>query len=518
MLLAHANIDEVIRVIRTSATQAEAKMRLMTIETPAALMERALGPQGYADFTSERGVASSYTLTAVQAEAILRMTLGQLVNLEQEKLGGEYGELLTEIAEYVRILGDEANIYAIIRADLVEMGRKLGDERRTEISGEEIGEVNLEDLITEENMVVTISHQGYIKRTPTTTYRAQKRGGKGITGAKSDDEDPIRNLFVASTHDYLLFFTNVGKVYWLKVYDIPQLARESKGRAVVNLLNFGEGEKIAYCTPIRDFSAPNHYLIMATRQGLVKKTPLSQYGRPLKTGLIAIKLKEGDELVDVAVTKTGDEILLSTSGGMAIRFDQADARSMGRNTSGVKGIKLSKGQTVVGMVVADPEATLLTACTNGYGKRTPFGPNDPLTGTRVESEEAEEIEAAAEVALPEEPAEDDESSAARYRTQRRGGKGIRDIKTTERNGPVVNIVAVRDSDELLMITAGGKIQRIAAKDVSVIGRNTQGVRIMSLDEGDTLAAVVRVPPDDLPATDESSDAPSPVAPPEAGPS
>ncbi|MBL9093336.1 MAG: DNA gyrase subunit A [Planctomycetaceae bacterium] len=518
LLLAHANIDEVIRVIRTSATQAEAKMRLMTIETPAALMERALGPQGYADFTSERGVASSYTLTAVQAEAILRMTLGQLVNLEQEKLGGEYGELLTEIAEYVRILGDEANIYAIIRADLVEMGRKLGDERRTEISGEEIGEVNLEDLITEENMVVTISHQGYIKRTPTTTYRAQKRGGKGITGAKSDDEDPIRNLFVASTHDYLLFFTNVGKVYWLKVYDIPQLARESKGRAVVNLLNFGEGEKIAYCTPIRDFSAPNHYLIMATRQGLVKKTPLSQYGRPLKTGLIAIKLKEGDELVDVAVTKTGDEILLSTSGGMAIRFDQADARSMGRNTSGVKGIKLSKGQTVVGMVVADPEATLLTACTNGYGKRTPFGPNDPLTGTRVESEEAEEIEAAAEVALPEEPAEDDESSAARYRTQRRGGKGIRDIKTTERNGPVVNIVAVRDSDELLMITAGGKIQRIAAKDVSVIGRNTQGVRIMSLDEGDTLAAVVRVPPDDLPATDESSDAPSPVAPPEAGPS
>jgi len=523
LLLAHANIDEVIRVIRTSATQAEAKMRLMTIETPAALMERALGPQGYADFTSERGVASSYTLTAVQAEAILRMTLGQLVNLEQEKLGGEYGELLTEIAEYVRILGDEANIYAIIRADLVEMGRKLGDERRTEISGEEIGEVNLEDLITEENMVVTISHQGYIKRTPTTTYRAQRRGGKGITGAKSDDEDPIRNLFVASTHDYLLFFTNVGKVYWLKVYDIPQLARESKGRAVVNLLNFGEGEKIAYCTPIRDFSTPNHYLIMATRQGLVKKTPLSQYGRPLKTGLIAIKLKEGDELVDVAVTKTGDEILLSTSGGMAIRFDQADARSMGRNTSGVKGIKLSKGQTVVGMVVADPEATLLTACTNGYGKRTPFGPNDPLTGTRVETDEAEETEAAAEVAPPEEPAEDDESSAARYRTQRRGGKGIRDIKTTERNGPVVNIVAVRDADELLMITAGGKIQRIAAKDVSVIGRNTQGVRIMSLDEGDTLAAVVRVPPDDLPATDESSDAPSPVAPPsvsppEAGPS
>jgi len=431
------------------------------------------------------------------------------VNLEQEKLGGEYSELLNEIAEYLRILSDDANVYAIIRADLVEIVRKYGDKRRTEISGEEIGSIDMEDLIAEENMVVTITHQGYIKRTPTTTYRAQKRGGKGITGAKSDEEDPVRNLFVASTHDYLLFFTNIGKVYWLKVYDIPQLARESKGRAVVNLLNFAEGETIAYCTPIRDFSAPNHYLIMATRQGLVKKTPLSQYGRPLKTGLIAIKLKEGDELVDVAVTKTGDEILLATSGGMAIRFDQADARSMGRNTSGVKGIKLSKGQSVVGMVVTDPDATLLTACQKGYGKRTPFGPNDPLTGTRVESDEASETEVV-DVAPPEEPAEDDESSSARYRTQRRGGKGIRDIKTTDRNGPVVNIVSVRDDDELLMISAGGKIQRIAARDVSVIGRNTQGVRIMSLDDDDTLAAVVRVPPEELPIAAESGSAPAPT--------
>ncbi|MBL9081161.1 MAG: DNA gyrase subunit A [Planctomycetales bacterium] len=517
LLLAHANIDEVIRVIRTSATQAEAKSRLMTIECPSALMERALGPVGFADFTTERGVAESYTLTAVQAEAILRMTLGQLVNLEQEKLGGEYQELLTEISEYLRILSDDANIYAIIRADLVDMAKKYGDERRTEISGEEIGAIDLEDLITEENMVVTLSHQGYIKRMPTTTYRAQKRGGKGIIGAKSDEEDPVRNLFVASTHDYLLFFTNIGKVYWLKVYDIPQLSRESKGRAVVNLLNFAEGEKIAYCTPIRDFTLPNHYLIMATRQGLVKKTPLAQYGRPLKTGLIAIKLKEGDELVDVAVTKTGDEILLSTSGGMAIRFDQADARSMGRNTSGVKGIKLSKGQTVVGMVVADPDATLLTACAKGYGKRTPFGPNDPLTGTRVESDEAEETEVA-DVAPAEEAAgEDDESSANRYRTQRRGGKGIRDIKTTDRNGPVVNIVSVREGDELLMISTGGKIQRIASADVSVIGRNTQGVRIMSLDEGDLLAAVVRVPPEELPAAPEGQSSVNPGDAPSIGP-
>ncbi|MCE9604885.1 MAG: DNA gyrase subunit A [Planctomycetia bacterium] len=513
LLLAHANIDEVIRVIRTSSTQAEAKTRLMTIECPAPLMQRALGDVGYADFTNERGgSAQSYRLTAVQSDAILRMTLGQLVNLEQEKLGEEYRNLLNEIAEYLRILGDDANIYDIIRADLEEMSKKYGDARRTEISREEMGGVDLEDLIEEENMVVTISHQGYIKRTPTTTYRAQRRGGKGITGAKNDDEDPIRNLFVASTHDYLLFFTNIGKVYWRKVYDLPQLARESKGRAIVNVLSLSEGEKVAYCTAIRDFSAAEHFLIMATRKGLVKKTPLSQYGRPLKTGLIAIKLKEEDELVDVAVTKTGDEILLSTSGGMAIRFDQADARSMGRNTSGVKGIKLSKGQTVIGMVVADPEATLLTACANGYGKRTPFGANDPLTGTRVESEEPVEGDVA-EADLPEPPVaddagEDDESSAQRYRTQHRGGKGVRDIKTTPRNGPVVGIVGVYETDELLMITAGGKIQRITAKSVSEIGRNTQGVRIMSLDEGDTLAAVVRVPPEEISATDDLPAKPS----------
>ena len=515
LLLAHANIDEVIRVIRTSSTQPEAKSRLMTIECPSALMQRALGDVGYADFTAERGgAAESYTLTAVQADAILRMTLGQLVNLEQEKLGQEYRELLDEIIEYLRILGDDANIFAIIRADLQEMIKKYGDDRRTEISGEEIGDINLEDLITEENMVVTISHQGYIKRTPTSTYRAQRRGGKGITGAKSDDEDPIRNLFVASTHDYLLFFTNIGKVYWRKVYDIPQLARESKGRAIVNLLNLADGEKIAYCTAIRDFSLPNHFLIMATRNGLVKKTALSAYGRPLKTGLIAVKLKEGDELVDVAVTKTGDEVLLATAAGMAIRFDQTDARPMGRNTSGVKGIKLSKGDTVVGMVVADPEKTMLTVCEKGYGKRTPFGPNDPLTGTRAEGPEGDDEAEVAEPTPVEETEEDEAASGARYRTQRRGGKGLRDIKTTDRNGRVVGIVAVSEQDELLMISTGGKLQRIAARSVSEIGRNTQGVRIMSLDEGDRLAAVVRVPPDEIPAGDETPEgAPTPDAPP-----
>jgi DNA gyrase subunit A len=502
LLLAHANIDEVIRVIRTSSTQAEAKARLMGIECPSALMRRALGEAGFAMFVSERGDRESYTLTAVQADAILKMTLGQLVNLEQEKLGGEYQQLLEEIAEYLRILSDEKNIRDIIREDLQEVKRKHADERRTEISGEEVGNIDLEDLIVEENMVVTISHQGYIKRTPASTYRAQRRGGKGMKGAKTEEEDPIRHLFAASTHDYLLFFTNRGKVYWQKVYGLPQLSRESRGRAVVNLLNFAEGEKIADCRAVRDFSQPDHYLMMATRRGLVKKTPLMQYSRPLKGGIIAIKLREDDELVDVVVTRKGDEVVVSTKHGMAIRFNEADARPMGRNTSGVKGINLSEGDELVGMVVADPEATLLTACENGYGKRTPFGPNSPSSAAWADDSAATD-DGATDDNAPEqepeapEPAEGEEAeggnSSHRYRTQRRGGKGLRDIKTTDRNGPVVGVISVTADDEVLMMTARGKIQRIVAGDVSSIGRNTQGVRIMSLDEGDTLAAVVRVP-------------------------
>ena len=499
LLLAHANIDEVIRVIRTSATQAEAKARLMGIECPAALMRRALGEAGFADFQQERGVREGYTLTAVQADAILRMTLGQLVNLEQEKLGHEYEQLLSEIAEYLSILSAEKNILAIIRDDLVEMKRKHGDARRTEISGEELGSIDLADLITEENMVVTISHQGYIKRTAASTYRAQRRGGKGLKGAKTEDEDPISHLFAASTHDYLLFFTNRGKVYWQKVYDLPQLSRESRGRAIVNLLNLAEGEQIADCRAVRDFSQPDHYLMMATRSGLVKKTPLAQYSRPQRNGIIAIKLKENDEVVDVAITKAGDEVVLSTARGMAIRFPESNARPMGRNTSGVKGIKLTAGDALVGMVVADPDATLLTVCQNGYGKRTLFGPNNPeLAGgdeTEHEGEESHEepIVETAEEAEGEEGGEEGGSSSQRYRTQRRGGKGVRDIKTTDRNGPVVSIASVRDEDELLMMTARGKIQRLRAGEISVIGRNTQGVRIMTLDEEDTLAAAVRVP-------------------------
>ena len=475
LLLAHANIDEVIRVIRASKTQPEAKQALIQIKTPGALLHRALGDQGYAQFQDERGVAEDYSLTPVQADAILKMTLGQLVNLEQEKLAGEHANLLTEMDGYNTILSDQANIFAIIREDCQMLIAKHANPRRTEISSEEIGNVDMEDLINEEQMVVSISHNGYIKRTPASVYRAQRRGGKGIKGTKTDDDDPVEHLFVTSTHDYLLFFTNKGKVYWQKVYNLPQLSREAKGRAVVNLLNLAEGEQIADCRAVRDFDLPDHSLVMATRKGLVKKTLLKAYSRPMKTGIIAIKLKDDDELVDVVVTKPGDELVLATATGMAIRFNEADARPMGRNTSGVKGINLSKGDELVGMVVTDTNATLLTACVNGYGKRTPFGPN------------------AADI---DEANEDETSSSFRYRTQNRGGKGLRDIKTTDRNGPVMGIVRVDETDELMMMTARGKIQRVKVSDFNAIGRNTQGVRIISLDKDDTLVALVRVPQDE----------------------
>ncbi len=315
---------------------------------------------------------------------------------------------------------------------------------------------------------------------------------------------------MASTHSYLMFFTNQGKVYWRKVYDLPQSARDSRGRAVVNLLNLQEGERITDCRAVRDFDLPDHYLVMATAKGLVKKTALEAYCHPRPSGIIAVKLREGDQLVEVVVTCKGEELVMATAKGMAIRFKESDVRPMGRGASGVKGIRLSNDDQVVGMVVADPEATLLTACANGYGKRTPFGPNleadlaegelpegDAAEGDGDDEESLNQPEGA-ESDEPDDPSEaEDEgegepTSSRSYRTQRRGGKGIRDIKTTERNGPVIGIARIREGDELLMITARGKIQRIPAGDINIIGRNTQGVRFMSLDDGDTLVAVKRV--------------------------
>lgn len=503
LLLALADIDQIIETIRTSRTQPEAKERLMGIECPAAMMQRALGDDGFRQFVAERGEAPTYTLTSVQADEILRMRLGQLVNLEQEKLAGQHAELLVEIAGYVEILGDQRRIFGIIRDDLEEIKRRFGDARRTEISFEELGNIDLEDLIPEETMVVSLSHRGYIKRTPSSAYNTQRRGGKGLKGAKTDEEDPIRHLFVASTHAYLLFLTTTGKVRWQKVYDLPQLARDSRGRAIVNLLNLEPDERIAECLAVRDFDQEGYFVVMATRSGLVKKTPLEQYSRPKRGGIIAIKLREDDELVDAAVVGPGDEVILVTAAGMAIRFQESDARPMGRNTSGVKGISLAPGDQVVGMVVADPQATLLTVCAKGYGKRTPFGPNldggdavvgeeDEAGGTVVDDNgNAGDRDAGGEIA-----AESSTSGSARYRTQRRGGKGLRDIRTSERNGKVVAIARVNDEDEIFMMTGLGKIQRIKASDISVIGRNTQGVRIMKVDEGDGLIAVVRVPPEE----------------------
>ncbi|MBM4020806.1 MAG: DNA gyrase subunit A [Planctomycetes bacterium] len=494
LLVALANIDEVIRIIRSSTSQAEAKQRLCDLQTPAALLERALGADGFAVLREERGAAEAYGLTPVQADAILRLTLGQLVNLEQEKLGGEHRELLDKIGEFRRILASDANIKALIREELVGLESKHGDVRRTEISGEAGDIRDMADLITEATMVVTMTRAGYVKRTPADVYRAQRRGGKGLTGARTDEEDPVEHLFVASTHDWMLVFTTLGKVFSMRVFELPELARDAKGRALVNLLEFEPGEKVAQCRAVGGFEDPNQFLLLATRGGMVKKTALEQYRRRRTKGLIAVKLREGDELVGATITKPGDELVLATAKGMAIRFPESDARPMGRDTSGVRGIKLGSGDRVVGMVVADADATLLTVCERGYGKRTPFGVGTPLSGPEP-GDEGAAVEPAAEPAAESADAEGDEgSSGMRYRTQHRGGKGIRDIKTTARNGQVVAVVSVRDQDQVLMMTACGKIQRVNVAEISAIGRNTQGVRIMRLDDDDALAAVVPVPP------------------------
>ncbi|MDA1039211.1 MAG: DNA gyrase subunit A [Planctomycetota bacterium] len=494
LLVALANIDEVIRIIRSSTSQAEAKERLVALQTPAALLERALGAEGFAVLVEEKGAAESYGLTPVQADAILRLTLGQLVNLEQEKLTGEHRDLLAKISEFRRILSSEANIKALIRQDLVDLEGKHADDRRTEISGEAADIRDMAELITEATMVVTISRAGYVKRTAADVYRAQRRGGKGIKGTSTDEEDPIEHLFVASTHDWLLVFTTLGKVFSMRVFELPELARDAKGRALVNLLEFETGEKVADCRAVSGFEDPDQYLLLATRSGLVKKTALEQYRRRRTKGLIAVKLKEGDELVDAVVTKPGDELVLATAKGMAIRFSESDARPMGRDTSGVRGIKLGAGDRLVGMVVADPDATLLTVCEHGYGKRTPFGAGTPLSGPAPGEEGGAADSEAPETAEGSDDGDADGSSGMRYRTQRRGGKGIRDIKATARNGKVVSIVAVRDDDQVLMMTARGKIQRVNVKEIRPMGRNTQGVRIMRLDDGDTLAAMVTAPP------------------------
>jgi len=505
LLLAQTDIDRIIKTIRESASRALAKDALQGIPIPSPLVSRALGEDGFKAFVLENGVEDNYFLSANQSEAIVSMQLGSLANLEREKLVAEHQHLLDNIAEYLRLLADEANLRAVVRADMEELKAKFPDKRRTTISDEELGDYDKEALIAEQPMVVTMSQRGYIKRTPLDVYEAQNRGGKGIKGATSDEEDPIAHLFVSSTHDFLLFFTDKGKVHWIKVYDLPLQPRTGKGRALANLMTLEEGEGIANCFNVRYFP-DDQYLVIATRQGIIKKTALSAYGRPMKGGIIAIRLDDGDALIDVRIVEGDNDLVLSTSGGMAIRFNHEDARPMGRATRGVKGIKLKKDEIVVGMVVADPERTLLSICEFGYGKRTPFGPGelDSIEDAADESVTDDEETAVATEASVDDASDaqsvEDEGEASltsnnQYRRQRRGGKGVRDIKTTTRNGKVVDVLSVIDDDEVLMVTSRGKIQRIRASDINTIGRNTQGVRIIRLDDGDTLVSCAVIPGD-----------------------
>jgi DNA gyrase subunit A len=501
LMIAQVNIDEVIATIRAASSRAQAKEDLQKIMVPAELVARALGESGFKHYVNEQGERSEYSLSSNQSEAIVSMQLGSLANLEREKLQGEFHKLLEDIEGYLYLLSDDVHIMAVIREDMETLKSKYADKRRTEISEEELTDVDKDDLIAEENMVVTLSTRGYIKRTALTTYQAQNRGGKGITGGKSGDEDAMAHLFVASTHAYLLFFTNFGKVYWQKVYDLPLQGRTAKGRALINLLNLAEGEEVENCIAVREFDS-EHFLLMATKDGTVKKTALTEYSRPKQGGIIAIRLKEGDELVDVVVVGPGDDVLLATATGMSIRFPHTNARSMGRATAGVRGIRLKKGDELVGIVVARPEMNLLTACENGYGKRTPFGlggavpdaVDDNLDGTEIEVADADDPIDAPEVDSEADVEEAvDERSGFQYRSQNRGGMGVRDIKTTARNGKVVGILGVNEDDDVLMVTTGGKIQRIRVADISVVGRNTQGVRIIRLDKEDRLASMARIP-------------------------
>jgi len=516
LLIALNYIDEIIKIIRSSDNAAEARGRLIGLEVSGQVLERAFGPDGWAAFQADRGAMLQYTMTGSQADSILQMQLQRLTRLERDKLVQEYTELREEIAGYVRLLSDERNILDVVREDMFELKNKYADARRTEISDEEVTAFNAEDLIADEPMTVTVSHEGYIKRMAMTAARTQGRGGKGVTAGDTKEGDFMEHIFVASTHAYILFFTDRGRVHWLKVYDLPLQGRTSRGRSIANMLKLQEGEKVTNLIPVREFDATSA-LMMATRRGLVKKTMLEAYSRPMKGGIIAIKLEDVDSLIGVAHTRPGDEVVLSTKKGKCIRFNESDARAMGRATYGVKGINLRAEDEVVGMAVADPDpgATLLTVCELGFGKRTPFG-------TSGAPDEGDEDETAPDSATPEAPPTDETPTAPagqgtsaptegdtagegsesepeptsrgnmRYRTQRRGGKGLIDIKTTARNGDVVAIISIHDDDQVMISTTRGMLVRIRVSDIRVIGRNTQGVRLIRLDEGDTVAGMAKI--------------------------
>jgi DNA gyrase subunit A len=460
-------IIELLRNRKVSPDVPTAKINLMkkkfTIDE--ALTWRAAIPKAFKKRIDEDTKKfGGMTLSAAQADAILIMQLQRLVGLEIDKLTEEYNRLIEEIEGYEALLADHKLVLDVIREDTIEMKDKYGDDRRTKITNDAT-DIDIEDLIADEQVVVTISHEGYIKRMPLDTYRKQGRGGRGVVGADAKEGDFIETLFIASTKDYLMFFTNLGRVYWQKVYDIPQLPRQSKGRSIANLLEMQNEEKLAEVLAVRDFEDEGKHLLFATAQGVVKKTLLKAFSNVMKRGIIAIGLESKDKLIGVAVTNGNDQVLLATHHGMAIRFDESDVRDMGRPAAGVSGADLEKGDEVVDLVIiphgqetGDNQVTVLTACENGYGKRTP-----------VEE----------------------------YRLTRRGAKGVINIKTTDRNGPVVGVKAVRDGDELMMITKNGQVVRIGVTgELREMGRNTQGVRLLRLDEGDKLVAVASVVPEE----------------------
>jgi DNA gyrase subunit A len=426
--------------------------------------------------TARLGLMARFALSEIQAKAILEMQLQRLTGLERQKIIDELTEVQALIARLKEILASEKVMMEVIVGELMEVKELFGDERRTEIQGE-TADLSTEDLIAEEEMVVTVSHLGYVKRNPVSLYRAQKRGGKGKTGAATREEDFLESLFTASTHSYVLVFSDKGKVYWLKVHEIPQAGRAARGKPIVNLVQMAQGEKVAAILPVRRLPDPpggeeaeggeeteekgsGEHVFMATRRGLIKKTRLDAYSRPRAAGIIALGIEEGDELIAARLTSAGDHLLLSTAQGMAIRFEESDVRAVGRTAYGVKGITLDDGDEVVAAEVLPapvegaPVPTILTITGNGYGKRTEL---------------------------------------SEYRLQSRGGKGLITIKTSERNGPVVAATRILDTEEVMLITNAGMLIRMAASGISVIGRNTQGVRLITLEsKEEQVVGVARV--------------------------
>jgi DNA gyrase subunit A len=442
-------LDAVIELIRESKTPPEAKLGLMEgrFSDPDYLQRLNLPrPVGY---------ENAVQLSEIQAQAILEMRLQRLTGLERDKIISEYEEILRLIARLKEILGSDAEIMKIIVGELTDIKERFGDKRRTDIM-HQTADISLEDTIEDAEMVVTVSHTGYIKRSAVDLYRAQRRGGKGKTGMKTREEDFVEQLFIASTKDFLLFFSDMGRVYRIKVYEIPEGSRTTKGKAVVNLVNVQEGEKITAILPVKDLNREDLYLLMATRNGVVKKTPLVEYLNIRTTGINAVNLDEGDKLISVALTDGQKDVFLASRHGKAIRFPEADARPMGRVTRGVRGMNLEAQDEVIGIEVVDPTATgstIFTLTENGFGKRTDL----------------------------------DE-----YRGQSRGGKGLITIKTTTRNGLVVGVMQVNDENQLMVITDQGKILRVPVAGFSVIGRNTQGVRVMVTEEQEKIVAVAKL--------------------------